>query len=154
VRDWDYYTGPIFELFTRDLGFPLGAGGRYDSLLARFGLALPATGFVMYVDRCSDALLRRDAGAGEPAVLRLGWADGQGRAAVGLAQRLRDRGVPVATDLDPTTAPGEGVHAYLDSNAVARWRDGAAWRSGRVDEAVAALGPADAAPLAAQRRGA
>jgi len=154
VRDWDYYTGPIFELFTRDLGFPLGAGGRYDSLLARFGLALPATGFVMYVDRCSDALLRRAENASQPAALRIGWAEGQGRAAVALAQRLRDRGVHVATDLDPTTAPGDGVHAYMDSNSVARWRDGAAWRSGGVDDAVAALGLADAAPLAAQPSGA
>jgi ATP phosphoribosyltransferase regulatory subunit len=59
VRDWNYYTGPTFELFSGDLGFPLGAGGRYDSLLERFGLAQPATGFVVHVDRCHDAVARR-----------------------------------------------------------------------------------------------
>ena len=37
VRDWDYYTGPTFEVFSEDSGFALGSGGRYDSLLSRFG---------------------------------------------------------------------------------------------------------------------
>jgi ATP phosphoribosyltransferase regulatory subunit len=59
VRDWTYYTGPSFELFSGDLGFPLGAGGRYDSLLERFGLAQPATGFVVHADRCHDVVARR-----------------------------------------------------------------------------------------------
>jgi ATP phosphoribosyltransferase regulatory subunit len=58
VRDWNYYTGPTFELFSGGLGFPLGAGGRYDSLLERFGLAEPATGFVVHADRCLDAIAR------------------------------------------------------------------------------------------------
>jgi ATP phosphoribosyltransferase regulatory subunit len=59
VRDWNYYTGPTFELFSGDLGFPLGSGGRYDTLLERFGLAQPSTGFVVHVDRCHDAVARR-----------------------------------------------------------------------------------------------
>jgi ATP phosphoribosyltransferase regulatory subunit len=59
VRDWNYYTGPTFELFSGDLGFPLGAGGRYDSLLERFGLVQPATGFVVHADRCHDVVARR-----------------------------------------------------------------------------------------------
>ena len=59
VRDWNYYTGPTFELFSGDVGFPLGAGGRYDSLLGRFGLRQPATGFVVHADRCHDAVTRR-----------------------------------------------------------------------------------------------
>lgn len=141
VRDWDYYTGPTFELFTRDLGFPLGAGGRYDSLLSRFGLAIPATGFVMYVDRCCDALLRRDGLPAAPATLRIGWADGQARTAVLLAQRLRGRGRRVASDVDATTAPGEGVHAWIDSNTAVHWYDGAAWRSGGIDDVVSAMTP-------------
>jgi len=139
VRDWDYYTGPTFELFTRDLGFPLGAGGRYDSLLARLGLALPATGFVIYVDRCCDALLRRESHFAAPAPLRVGWTDGQARTAVALSQRLRERGLSVATDLDATAAPAAGVHAYIGSNGEARWHEGAAWRSGTLDAAVDAL---------------
>lgn len=155
VRDWDYYTGPIFELFTRDLGFPLGAGGRYDSLLARFGEPLPATGFVIYVDRCCDALLRRESRFDAPAPLRVAYADGQGRAAMALAQRLRECGVAVAADLDPSQAPGPGVHAYVDSNTSVRWHDGATWQTGSVAQAVDALAPGGPAPaLQLERRGA
>src|SRR5579862_5162738 len=58
VRDWDYYTGPTFEVFSVDSGFALGSGGRYDSLLSRFGAPRPATGFVLHVDRCYDSVDR------------------------------------------------------------------------------------------------
>ena len=72
VRDFDYYTGPTFEVFSGDLGFPLGSGGRYDTLLARFGLDQPATGFVVHVDRCHDAVQRGTATeASKPAGLRI-----------------------------------------------------------------------------------
>ena len=54
--------GPTFELFSGNVGFPLGAGGRYNSLLGRFGLAQPATGFVVHADRCHDAITRRRRG--------------------------------------------------------------------------------------------
>src|ERR1700738_2101665 len=37
IRDFDYYTGVIFEAYGPDLGRPLAAGGRYDGLLERFG---------------------------------------------------------------------------------------------------------------------
>jgi ATP phosphoribosyltransferase regulatory subunit len=157
VRDWDYYTGPTFELFTRDLGFPLGAGGRYDSLLARLGLPLPATGFVVYVDRCCDALLRRESQFAAPSPLRIGWAEGRGPAALQLAESLRARGVAVATDLDPSATPADGVHAYIDSNGTARWRMQAMWRSGSLDDTVAALAPDEPAaspPVTLERRGA
>ena len=60
------FDGPTFELFSGDLGFPLGAGGRYDSLLERFGLDQPATGFVVHADRCHDVVARR-ADASAPA---------------------------------------------------------------------------------------
>ncbi|HEX6539805.1 MAG TPA: ATP phosphoribosyltransferase regulatory subunit, partial [Candidatus Dormibacteraeota bacterium] len=87
VRDWDYYTGPTFEVFSLDSGFPLGTGGRYDGLLGRFGAPLPATGFVLHVDRCHDTLERREAGATR-APLRIAWADGAHGTALQLAQRL------------------------------------------------------------------
>ena len=88
---------------------------------------------------CCDALLRRESHFAAPAPLRVGWADGQARAAVALAQRLRERGLSVAADLDATAAPAAGVHAYVDSNGEARWHAGAAWRSGTLDAAVEAL---------------
>jgi ATP phosphoribosyltransferase regulatory subunit len=155
VRDWDYYTGPTFELFTRDLGFPLGSGGRYDQLLARFGFPLPATGFVISVDRCCDALLRRADAANfaNQAPVRIGYAPGTGHAAVALAQQLRDRGLPVATDLDASEQPAAGVLVYIDHNGAVRWQRGATWSSGTSADAIEAL-TGKAQPAVLERRGA
>ena len=43
-RSLGYYTGAIFEVYDGAVGVPLGGGGRYDDLLARFGRELPACG--------------------------------------------------------------------------------------------------------------
>ena len=55
-RDIGYYTGAIFEVYDPTLGTPIGAGGRYDDLLGRFGRSLPAVGFALAVDRLHVAL--------------------------------------------------------------------------------------------------
>ena len=68
VRGLEYYTGLVFEV---DLTFPspgdsgrpvrfgsVGAGGRYDGLVARFrGEPVPATGFSIGVSRLAAALM-------------------------------------------------------------------------------------------------
>jgi ATP phosphoribosyltransferase regulatory subunit len=51
IRDLDYYTGAVFEVYDAALGAPLGGGGRYDDLLGRFGRDLPACGWAMNVER-------------------------------------------------------------------------------------------------------
>jgi ATP phosphoribosyltransferase regulatory subunit len=51
LRDLGYYTGAILEVYDPALGHILGGGGRYDSLLGRFGRELPAAGFALYVER-------------------------------------------------------------------------------------------------------
>jgi ATP phosphoribosyltransferase regulatory subunit len=56
VRDLDYYTGAIFEVYDPKLGNPLGGGGRYDDLLGRFGRSLPAVGWALTIDRVHVAL--------------------------------------------------------------------------------------------------
>jgi len=58
IRDFDYYTGVIFEAYGPDLGRPLAAGGRYDGLLERFGRPAPATGFVVQLDLVWEMLTR------------------------------------------------------------------------------------------------
>jgi ATP phosphoribosyltransferase regulatory subunit len=47
VRELDYYTGAVFEVYDPAVGFALGGGGRYDGLLARFGRDLPACGLAL-----------------------------------------------------------------------------------------------------------
>ena len=56
VRDFDYYTGAIFEVFAPGAGAPVAAGGRYDGLLRRFGQDEPATGVVVFLDRVQGLL--------------------------------------------------------------------------------------------------
>ncbi|MBJ7608463.1 MAG: ATP phosphoribosyltransferase regulatory subunit, partial [Candidatus Dormibacteraeota bacterium] len=99
VRDWTYYTGPTFELFSGDLGFPLGSGGRYDTLLGRFGLAQPSTGFVIHVDRCHDVIARRAESPAATTGPGLRIAVPTGALIAGACALLRDSGL--APDLLP-----------------------------------------------------
>lgn len=141
VRDWDYYTGPTFELFSGELGFPLGTGGRYDGLLERFGLPLPATGFVLHVDRCCDALARRggEAAVPLPPALRVAYAAGGEAMAIRAATALRGPGAAVACDLEPSDVPPAGADLFVDSDGGARWWDGERWAHASTAEAVAGL---------------
>ncbi|HEY4485407.1 MAG TPA: ATP phosphoribosyltransferase regulatory subunit [Nitrospiria bacterium] len=60
VRGLNYYTGIIFEIFSRDLGVPLGGGGRYDSLIGRFGAPSPSTGFAFNLEQLQGAWEKSD----------------------------------------------------------------------------------------------
>jgi ATP phosphoribosyltransferase regulatory subunit len=51
LRDLGYYSGAILEVYDPALGHVLGGGGRYDGLLKRFGVDLPAAGFSLYLER-------------------------------------------------------------------------------------------------------
>jgi ATP phosphoribosyltransferase regulatory subunit len=51
LRGLGYYTGAVFEIYDPAVGAPLGGGGRYDDLLARFGRPMPAVGFALNVER-------------------------------------------------------------------------------------------------------
>ncbi len=59
LRDLEYYTGFVFEGYISDLGFSLCGGGRYDSLLPRFGYDVPAVGWMVGLERILLALERR-----------------------------------------------------------------------------------------------
>ncbi|NNM53396.1 MAG: ATP phosphoribosyltransferase regulatory subunit [Spirochaetales bacterium] len=45
----EYYTGLVFQAYLAGVGDAFAAGGRYDSLLGRFGLASPSVGFSLSV---------------------------------------------------------------------------------------------------------
>lgn len=63
VRSLGYYTGAIFQVLDPALGVPLGGGGRYDDLLARFGRPLSAVGWALTVERLHIATMGESAGA-------------------------------------------------------------------------------------------
>ncbi|MDX2194597.1 MAG: ATP phosphoribosyltransferase regulatory subunit [Gemmatimonadales bacterium] len=54
VRGLDYYTGIQFELFAAGAGRAVGAGGRYDELMARFGTPMPAVGVSLDLDALAE----------------------------------------------------------------------------------------------------
>ena len=67
VRGLDYYTGLVFRAYAPGLGFEVGGGGRYDTLLARFGRPMPAVGFMLGLDRLALLLDRQGARPGSAA---------------------------------------------------------------------------------------
>ncbi|MGH7628269.1 MAG: ATP phosphoribosyltransferase regulatory subunit [Gemmatimonadales bacterium] len=54
VRGLDYYTGVHFELFAAGAGRAVGAGGRYDELMGRFGRSMPAVGVSIDLDALAE----------------------------------------------------------------------------------------------------
>jgi len=56
VRDLDYYTGAVFEVYDASIGIPIGGGGRYDELMGKLGRPMPAVGFAVGVDIVHEAL--------------------------------------------------------------------------------------------------
>lgn len=54
VSRLDYYTGLTFKIYMEGAGLPVGSGGRYDNLIARFGKTEPAVGFVLKLDSLAE----------------------------------------------------------------------------------------------------
>jgi ATP phosphoribosyltransferase regulatory subunit len=99
IRDFDYYTGIIFEGYGPDIGRPVAQGGRYDALLARFGRPAPATGFVVQLDLVWEMLTRS---ARPPALPRIdaavAWSGSGLKAALRLGSTLRLFGMRAVVD--------------------------------------------------------
>jgi len=98
LRGFDYYTGMVFEGYSPDLGYGLLGGGRYDNLMGKFGLPLPATGFAIGLERLALVLKQREP---EPERLLVG-----GRnyfAVIAKANDLRGHGFIVETDVEGLT---------------------------------------------------
>jgi ATP phosphoribosyltransferase regulatory subunit len=56
----NYYSGEIFQVHHPAVGQPIGGGGRYDQLLARFGRPLEAVGFGVSLELLHTAKLSED----------------------------------------------------------------------------------------------
>ena len=60
VRELDYYTGAVFEVYDPAVGFALGGGGRYDGLLASYGRDLPACGLALDLQAVHTAIAEEE----------------------------------------------------------------------------------------------
>lgn len=56
VGNQPYHTGIVFQTYMHNVAQPVASGGRYDGLLARFGLSAPSVGFACMVRRVEDQL--------------------------------------------------------------------------------------------------
>ena len=102
LRDFDYYTGVIFEGYGPDFGRPIAQGGRYDGLLARFGRPAPATGFVVQLDLVSDMLTRAPRPPAMPRIdAAVAWRGESGlRTALRVGSTLRLFGMRAVVDTE------------------------------------------------------
>ena len=60
LSKYRYYTGVIFKAYTYGVGDAIVKGGRYDTLLGRFGKEAPAIGFAVVIDDLMAALGRQN----------------------------------------------------------------------------------------------
>ncbi|MCS7241794.1 ATP phosphoribosyltransferase regulatory subunit [Candidatus Caldatribacterium sp.] len=99
VRDFDYYTGIIFEGFSPQVGYPLLAGGRYDELFRVFGKDFPACGFAIFLERILEALEKESSWRNEwhsPPVFL--YPSSLRKEVLRLANRLRRKGIPLVLE--------------------------------------------------------
>ncbi len=115
IRDFDYYTGIIFEGYGAEVGRPVAQGGRYDQLLTRFGRPAPATGFVVQLDLVWEMLSR---GPRPPALPRIdaavAWTGSGLKTALRLGSTIRLFGMRAVVD----TQARDHVEAKAWSHAV------------------------------------
>ncbi len=71
----NYYTGIVFNGYIAEYGMPVLSGGRYDKLIADFGVDVPATGFAVNENAVAEALLKRSGGMLLPAPDVMVYAD-------------------------------------------------------------------------------
>ncbi len=112
TRNWDYYTGIVFELLSTS-GSLLGGGGRYDELLALISgkQSVPAVGFAFYVDPILGLVQHTD--MPQPRLLRIALTDTNGKQASRLAHRLRKHDISAA--IVPADENGMGL-IHIDQN--------------------------------------
>lgn len=100
IRDFEYYTGMVFEAYAPNVGYSLAGGGRYDHMLKDFGLACPATGFALGIERilmaCERQGLVEDFRARD---IYLSYGAGKVDAAIAKASELRAAGKVVELSL-------------------------------------------------------
>ena len=61
VRGMGYYTGTIFEISYKGLGYSIGGGGRYDEMIGNFiGEKIPAIGFSIGFERLVNQLIEEN----------------------------------------------------------------------------------------------
>lgn len=104
IRDFEYYTGPAFQLFAGDTR--IGGGGRYDALIAQVGgKSVPASGLALDMEPLLT--LVGEGHAGEASISIRCESGGRPSDALALAVALRRK--DLAVEVDGPTERGRHV---------------------------------------------
>lgn len=141
VRGFAYYTGVIFHCLAPGPGEPVGAGGRYDDLLGRFGLPLSAVGFGLNLDALARA--RRAVNVNDARPIRVVVA--QDADVEGLVEILRSRTI-AACRAGTSEATLRYATAHHFTHAVTREVTGEVRMVCLDDSAQTAVFPGDVEP--------
>lgn len=120
VRDASYYSGVSFTLLAPGPGEPLGSGGRYDGLLARFGADAPATGFGLDLSNLEWALAVAGSPTKAPRPVRLVVCGSVEREQVAAALREAGMSAAVLGDADLDRALDYALAWGYDAAVVCR----------------------------------
>lgn len=140
--DFEYYTGVVFAFYVG--GRKVGGGGRYEDLIPKIaGMAVPASGFALYVEKILDMVSVSGTEAGRRVIVRseTGAREEQ-KICLELAGALRRKGYIVELDHDmcvkstgPTIEVGVKAKAPVFSIVKGRKRSPV----GRIPEVLRAL---------------
>lgn len=122
ARGLNYYTGTIFEVKALNVQMgSIGGGGRYDDLTGTFGVpGIPGVGVSFGVDRIYDVmeelqLFPQDVHTGTR-VLLFNLGEAESRAAFGLLQQLREKGI--AAELYHESAKFDKQFKYAEKKGI------------------------------------
>ncbi|PMP76220.1 MAG: ATP phosphoribosyltransferase regulatory subunit [Sulfurihydrogenibium sp.] len=98
-REFDYYTGIVFEIFIKDYPKPVGYGGRYDKLLNHYNGDYPATGFAFDTLHLLEYMQKKDSNIESSKDYYIIDTTEDKVLAYQIAKKLREKGFSVARDI-------------------------------------------------------
>lgn len=106
VREFNYYTGATFQILHKKAPSPLIVGGRYDSLIKRYGYDIPATGFAADIEGIAKTSAP-EAGNGRQEVhfVVVPMKPSLRKEAISLSLWLRSNGFQVIAETKPGPLP-------------------------------------------------
>jgi ATP phosphoribosyltransferase regulatory subunit len=121
VTEYEYYTGMIFRGYTYGTGDAVVKGGRYDTLLQKFGKEAASVGLAVAVDELLIALSRQKVALdeGNPVIMVL-YAGPLFTEALKKADELRQQGLYVQLDRMRPDRKLEDYRAYALRQGIAQ----------------------------------
>jgi histidyl-tRNA synthetase len=137
VRNFEYYTGPVFHLYSG--GRHVGGGGRYDGLLSLVGgEAVPASGFALDMAVLIDLLGSSTVSAGLLVTVKPSSSSAEDLAsAFAVARALRESGATVC--IAPTAEGATSEVIASETEFTLKANGAQPYTLSRVDEVVRAI---------------